>query len=132
MSRDLPPEESRPGYCARLIKSMYGTRQAAANWEAFYGEVLKDAGFLQVTSNPCLFLQTKMFTLLDLCVSSLRRGHANILCIVPSLTDDPRKGIHALRCLVFPPIPEHRYMPHKHYYHHHICHYYSYYHDCHS
>jgi hypothetical protein len=26
-----------------------------------------------------------------LCVSSLRRGHANILCIVPILTDDPRR-----------------------------------------
>ena len=25
-----------------------------------------------------------------LCVSSLRRGHANVLCIVPILTDDPR------------------------------------------
>ena len=34
----------------------------------------------------------KMFTLLDLCVSSLRRGHANLLCIVPILTDDPRRG----------------------------------------
>ena len=33
----------------------------------------------------------KLFTLLDLCVSSLRRGHANLLCIVPSLTDDPRR-----------------------------------------
>ena len=27
-----------------------------------------------------------MFTLLNSCVSSLRRGHANLLCIVPSLT----------------------------------------------
>ena len=25
------------------------------------------------------------------CVSSLRRGHANLLCIVPILTDDPRR-----------------------------------------
>ena len=33
----------------------------------------------------------KMFTLLDLCVSSLRRGHAKLLCIVPILTDDPRR-----------------------------------------
>jgi hypothetical protein len=33
----------------------------------------------------------KFGTLLDLCVSSLRRGHANLLCIVPILTDDPRK-----------------------------------------
>ena len=32
-----------------------------------------------------------MFTLLDLCASSLRRGHANLLCIVPILTDDPRR-----------------------------------------
>ena len=31
----------------------------------------------------------KLFTLLDLFVSSLRRGHANLLCIVPILTDDP-------------------------------------------
>ena len=30
-------------------------------------------------------------TLLDLCVSSLRRGHANLLCIVPILTDGPRR-----------------------------------------
>ena len=33
----------------------------------------------------------KMFALLDLCVSSLCRGHANLLCIVPILTDDPRR-----------------------------------------
>ena len=32
-----------------------------------------------------------MVTLLDLCVSSLRRGHANLLYIVPILTDDPRR-----------------------------------------
>ena len=36
-------------------------------------------------------MQKKLFTLLDLCVSSLRRGHANLLCIVPILTDDPRR-----------------------------------------
>ena len=32
-----------------------------------------------------------MFTLLELCASCLRRGHANLLCIVPILTDDPRR-----------------------------------------
>ena len=44
-----------------------------------------------------------MFTLLDLCVSSLRRGHANLLCIVPILTDDPRResmGELAKKCLL--------------------------------
>ena len=40
----------------------------------------------------------KSFTLLDLCVSSLRRGHANLLCIVPVLTDDPRR--ESMRVLV--------------------------------
>ena len=29
--------------------------------------------------------------ILDLCVSSLRRGRANFLCIVPILTDDPQR-----------------------------------------
>ena len=33
----------------------------------------------------------KLVTLLDLCVSSLRRGHANLLCIVPILTDEPQE-----------------------------------------
>ena len=32
-----------------------------------------------------------MVTLLDLCVSSLRRGRVNLLCTVPTLTDDPRR-----------------------------------------
>ena len=36
-------------------------------------------------------VKKKLCTLLDLCVSSLRRGHANLLCIVPILTDDPRR-----------------------------------------
>ena len=33
----------------------------------------------------------KMSTLLDVCVSPLRRGHANLLCVVPNSTDDPRR-----------------------------------------
>ena len=34
--------------------------------------------------------------LLDLSASSLRRGHANLLCIVPSLMDDPRRESNAI------------------------------------
>jgi hypothetical protein len=40
----------------------------------------------------CTVKQKKLFTLLDLCVSSLRRGHANLLCIVPILTDGNPEG----------------------------------------
>ena len=40
----------------------------------------------------CLAGKKKKFdTILDFCVSSLRRGHANLLCIVPILTDDSRR-----------------------------------------
>ena len=31
------------------------------------------------------------FTFVDVCVSPLRGGHANLPCIVPILTDDPRR-----------------------------------------
>ena len=37
-------------------------------------------------------LKNILFTLLDLCVSSLRRGHANLLCIAQILTDDPLRS----------------------------------------
>ena len=43
------------------------------------------------TSKKVRVAHLELFTLLDVCVSSLRRGHANILCIVPILTDDPRR-----------------------------------------
>ena len=39
----------------------------------------------------------KLFTLLDLCVSSLRRGHANLLRIFPTLTDAPRRASKKLQ-----------------------------------
>ena len=42
--------------------------------------------------------QKNLVTLLDLCVSSLRRGHANLLCVVPTLTDDPRRESHFVGC----------------------------------
>jgi hypothetical protein len=42
-------------------------------------------------TRPACDSPKELFTLLDLCVSSLRRGHANLLCIVPILTDDPRR-----------------------------------------
>ena len=42
-------------------------------------------------AGPILELAKQFSTLLDLCDTSLRRGHANLLCIVPILTDDPRR-----------------------------------------
>merc|ERR1719433_224933 len=50
-------------------------------------------GKLRPNEAASSFGEAKLFTLLDLCVSSLRRGHANLLCIVPILTDDPRREV---------------------------------------
>ena len=33
----LPDGDAEPGMCGRLLKSMYGTRDAASNWEDCYG-----------------------------------------------------------------------------------------------
>ena len=52
---------------------------------------LKFAAFARF-QNAVMGKQKKCVTLPDLCVSSLRRGHANLLCIVPILTDDLRGG----------------------------------------
>ena len=60
-----------------------------------------------LSKKPTRRQHKKLDTLLDLCVSSLRRGHANLLCIVPILTDDLRRGsTQASRCdclLCMPP-----------------------------
>ena len=45
---------------------------------------------------PHCQMHKKLVSLLDLCVSSLRRGHANLLCIVSILTDDPRKESNSM------------------------------------
>ena len=49
-----------------------------------------------------LHVTLKLFTLLDLCVSSLREGHANILCIVPMFMDDPRR--ESRKCVLWVPV----------------------------
>ena len=74
----------------------------ACNDENLTGECTgKSADILGTLQGGCVAIslltwevgccKKELFTLLDLCVSSLRRGHANLLCIVPILTDDPRR-----------------------------------------
>ena len=46
---------------------------------------------MQHTASHAVGGTFKFSTLPDLRVSSLRRGHANLLCAVPILTDDPRR-----------------------------------------
>ena len=46
--------------------------------------------YIYIYTHICMSA-TLFVTLLDLCVSSLRRGHANLLCIIPILKDDSRR-----------------------------------------
>ena len=41
--------------CARLHKSLYGTRDAALNWAQAYSEVLEKMGLVKGKSSPCSF-----------------------------------------------------------------------------
>ena len=64
-------------------------RRGGSSW--VYAGCLRLGRFFCRLYYLCAFLMLAVLlvTLLNLCVSSLRRGHANLLCIVPTLTDDP-------------------------------------------
>ena len=54
----IPAEDHQPGdewRCARLVKSLYGTRDAASNWERLYTQVLEAVGFERGVASTCAF-----------------------------------------------------------------------------
>ena len=59
----LPPEDRGPGDEDKgglLLKSLYGTRDAAFNWTAAYTSVLAEKlGFVKGESSPCSFYLPK-------------------------------------------------------------------------
>ena len=55
----LPAEDFEPGMCGLLKKSMYGTRDAAQNWEIEYAEFMQGIGFKRGLAVPCLFNHDK-------------------------------------------------------------------------
>ena len=52
---DLPAEDHEPGMVGKLLKTIYGTRDAAAQWEKFYTDVFVAIGFVAGSFSPCLF-----------------------------------------------------------------------------
>ena len=51
----LPEEDKEEGMCGKLIKAMYGTRDAANTWEYAYTEFMNKEGFSVGKITPCLF-----------------------------------------------------------------------------
>ena len=41
--------------CGKLLKSMYGTRDAVSNWEDCYMDFARDIGFNSGIASPCVF-----------------------------------------------------------------------------
>jgi len=58
---ELPDEVKRPGEdkVGRLLRSLYGTRDAAANWEKTIRKVMENLGFVCAMGPPCNFLHAK-------------------------------------------------------------------------
>ena len=50
----LPDEDAEPGKCAKMNKAMYGTRDAAQNWEWTYRSAHEEWGFKVGKSSPCV------------------------------------------------------------------------------
>ena len=51
----LTPERAKEGYCCRLKKCLYGTRDAPRQWEAYAAEVLIKAGFVRGKASAVCF-----------------------------------------------------------------------------
>ena len=51
----LPDEDHEAGMCGKLLKAMYGTRDAAQCWEREYVGFMKKVGFTSGRSSPCIF-----------------------------------------------------------------------------
>ena len=54
---ELPLEATKPGedVVGKLLKSLYGTRDAPLNWELQIRKVMITLGFKQGKSNPCIY-----------------------------------------------------------------------------
>lgn len=52
---ELPEEDAEEGMCGKLMKSLYGTRDAAQNWETEYSDFMKRLRITYGMASPCTF-----------------------------------------------------------------------------
>ena len=60
---EIPEEDKLPGeenMVGKLMMSMYGTRDAARNWEEELGETMRQLGFVRGKAAPCNFWNEKL------------------------------------------------------------------------
>ena len=56
---DLPEQDAAEGMCGKLVYAIYGTRDAAQNWEREYESAFLALGFTQGISIPCVFYHSE-------------------------------------------------------------------------
>ncbi len=84
----LPPEEATPGYCARLVRCLYGTRDAPKRWEAFLAEQLLALGFVKGLASPCCFFHARLG------VRCIVHGDDFVLSGTAGALDEVKAGMH--------------------------------------
>ena len=52
---ELPPEDAEEGMVGLLLRTMYGTRDAAAAFDRFATEVRESSGYITGASTPCVY-----------------------------------------------------------------------------
>jgi hypothetical protein len=85
----LPPEEAAAGYCARLVRCLYGTRDAPKRWEAFLAEQLVALGFAKGAASPCCYFHA------SLGVRCIVHGDDFVLSGSACALDEVKAGMHA-------------------------------------
>jgi hypothetical protein len=85
----LPPELAAPGFCARLVRCLYGTRDAPRRWEAFLAEQLVALGFAKGRASPCCFFHARLG------VRCIVHGDDFVLSGTASALDEVKAGMHA-------------------------------------
>ncbi len=85
----LPPEVDEPGYCARLVRCLYGTRDAPKRWEAFLAEQLVALGFVRGRASPCCYYNAALG------VRCIVHGDDFVLTGRACALDEVKVGMHA-------------------------------------
>ncbi len=84
----LPPEVGEPGYCARLVRCLYGTRDAPKRWEAFLAEQLVALGFARGRASSCCYFHAALG------VRCIVHGDDFVLTGRAAALDEVKAGMH--------------------------------------
>ena len=52
---ELPEENALEGHVGKLLRTIYGTRDAAAQWDSFANKVMESQGYETGMSSTCLY-----------------------------------------------------------------------------